>query len=294
MRFGVVLMPTDPVARTIERARELERMGYDHLWIYDHLAWQRFRNEPWHATSPLLSALAVSTDRIRLGTMVSNLNLRHPVTLAKDVMTIDHLSDGRFTLGLGAAGTGFDATILGQQPLTPVQRVDRLEEATVLLDGLLRGTVRNHRGEYYVADEARIVPGCVQSPRVPIAIGAAGRRALRITAERADMWITHGDTTGTDVTVDGTLRVVKDQSKRIDESLDAAGRDPAELARVYLFGHTDERALDSLAAFDDYVGRYEELGFTDIVFHDPRPDDAVWNEPVEVVDAIAEKYLCGG
>jgi alkanesulfonate monooxygenase SsuD/methylene tetrahydromethanopterin reductase-like flavin-dependent oxidoreductase (luciferase family) len=291
VRLGVLLMPTDPWAATVDTAQRHEALGYHHLWVYDHLSWQRYRDRPWHATHPWLAGLAARTECIRLGTMVSNLNLRHPYALAKDVMTLDHISHGRLTLGLGAAGTGFDATVFGQAELTPGERVDRLDEAARLVDGLLRGEVRNHHGSRYEVRGARMLPGCVQSPRVPIAIAAGGRRTLRLTADVADAWITLGSTSGADESASATERTVRDQAAQLDEHCATLGRDPSDLDRVFLAGHSAGRPLESIEAFTDFVGRYRAIGITDIVFHHPREDDPVLNEPVELVEQIAERFL---
>ena len=78
------------------------------------------------------------------------------------------------------------------------------------------------------------------------------------------------------------------QIDMLHEECAAIGRDPNEIERVYLIGNTVERPLQSIEAFADFAGRYKALGFTDLVFHHPRPDDEVWNEPVEIVEEIAE------
>lgn len=284
-------MPTDGWTETVELVQRLERLGYDHLWVYDHLSWQRYRDRPWHATYPWLAGLAAATERIRLGTMVSNLNIRHPVVLAKDAMTIDHISGGRLTIGLGAGGIGFDATVLGQSELTPRQRSDRLAEAAEVLDGLLRGTLTSHTGPSYDVHEARMLPGCVQQPRVPLAIAAGGARTLETAARHGDAWITFGDTSHRDLSAEGTEDVVRSQARQLDEHCVRIGRDPQTIDRIYLIGHTEAKPLRSLAAFEDFVGRYEALGFTDVVFHLPRPDGPVWNESPEIVDEIVAAFF---
>jgi len=223
--------------------------------------------------------------------MVSSLNVRHPVILAKDAITIDHISAGRLTIGLGAAGTGFDATVLGQAPLTPRQRVDRLHEFTEVFDGLLRGTLQNHAGEWYTINEARMLPGCVQTPRLPLAIAAAGPRTIRLAADHADAWITFGDATGTDMTATGTERAVREQMAILDRRCAANGRDPAEIDRIMCVGQSEDRPLASVAEFVDFVGRYAEIGFTDVVFHHPRRGDQQWDDDPEVVDDIAAALL---
>ena len=291
MRIGVVLMPTEPWPDTVAAAHRIETLGYDHLWVYDHLSWQRYRDRPWHATYPWLTGVAAATVRIRLGTLVSNPNIRHPYLLAKDAMTIDHISNGRLTIGLGAGGAGFDATALGQAPLSPRERIDRLDEYTRILDGLLRGDIEDFAGDWFDVAGARLLPGCVQTPRVPLAIAAGGKRALAIAAAFGDAWVTTGDTVNGDRTVEGTLRAVGDQLHGLEEACDAIGRDPAEIARIHLSGHTDISPLASIDAFDEIVGRFGELGFTDFVFHHPRADDERWNDDPAIVEQIAERHL---
>jgi hypothetical protein len=79
--------------------------------------------------------------------------------------------------------------------------------------------------------------------------------------------------------------------ERLEAACVAIGRDPSTIRRIYLIGNTADRPLASVEAFDDFVGRYSELGFTDLVFHHPRPDDPVWNEPESIVEAIASEVL---
>jgi alkanesulfonate monooxygenase SsuD/methylene tetrahydromethanopterin reductase-like flavin-dependent oxidoreductase (luciferase family) len=291
MRLGALLMPADPWHESLETAQSLESLGYHHLWVYDHLSWQRYQDGPWHATYPWLTGIAAGTDRIRLGTMVSNPNIRHPLLLAKDAMTIDHISSGRLTLGIGAGGTGFDASALGQAPLSPAQRIGRLEEFVAVLDGLLRGELHDHAGDNYRINGARLLPGCVQEPRIPVAIAAGGRRGLALVAAAADAWITYGDTSHKETSDTATERVVRRQIEMLEERCAAIGRDPAGIDRIYLIGNTDDRPLVGIDAFTDFVGRYNDLGFTDIVFHHPRPDDPIWNDAAEIVEEIAAVHL---
>jgi alkanesulfonate monooxygenase SsuD/methylene tetrahydromethanopterin reductase-like flavin-dependent oxidoreductase (luciferase family) len=291
MRFGVLMLPVDPWTETVRRARHLEALGYDHLWTYDHLSWRRYRDRAWHAAIPWLTGLSAATNRIRLGTMVSTPNFRHPLTLAKEVMTLDHVSGGRFTLGLGVGGRGFDATVLGTETLPKRQQVARFAEFVDVLDRLLRQPATSYHGTWYTIDEARMIPGCLQKPRLPFAIGAGGPRTLAVAARYADTWITYGDTAHRDASAAGTEAVIRAQLERLTHECEVIKRDPSEIRRIYLIGNTDERPLASVEAFTEFAGRYAALGFTDLVFHHPRPDDAVWNDPEEIVERIATQVL---
>lgn len=291
MRIGVLLLPTDPWTETVARVQRLEELGYHHVWTYDHLSWRRYRDRPWHAAIPWLTGLASATHKVRLGTMVATPNFRHPITLAKEAMTLDHISQGRVTIGIGAGGTGFDATVLGCAQPTPSQRSDRLAEFVAILDRALSDPTTSYDGRYFTVDDARMIPGCVQSPRLPLAVAAAGRRTLAVVARHADAWITYGDATYRDTTPAGAERAVREQAAQLAEHCAALGRDPTAIDRIYLIGNTDERPLASIAAFTDFIGRYAELGFTDVVFHHPRPDDPVWMDDPAIVEAIAEDVL---
>ncbi|GIF69585.1 luciferase [Asanoa ishikariensis] len=273
MRIGVLLLPTDPWRQSLALAQRIEEMGYDHLWTYDHLSWRRYREQPWHAAIPWLTGIAAGTHRIRLGTMVSSPNFRHPVTLAKEAMTLDHISDGRLTLGIGAGGIGFDATVLGGEVLAPGERAARLDEFVGTVDELLREPATSRRGDFYTVDEARMIPGCVQRPRLPLAVAAGGPRTMKTVIAYADAWITEGDP-----------EKIRANAARLDES----GR---RIDRILLADNGADRPLASVDAFVDLVGRYQELGFTDLVFHHPRPDDPVWTDDPAMVERIATEVL---
>ena len=196
MRFGILMLPTDPWAESVARARHIEALGYDHLWTYDHLSWRRYRGRRWFAAIPWLTGMAVATSTIRLGPMVSTPNLRHPATFAQDVVTVDHVSNGRFILGVGAGGAGFDSTVFGAKPLGRAERVARLDEFVQLLGRLFTEEFVSYAGKYFTVNDACIRPDAVQRPRVPIAIAAGGPKALALVAKYADAWITFGDTSG--------------------------------------------------------------------------------------------------
>ena len=114
---------------------------------------------------------------------------------------------------------------------------------------------------------------------------------MALVARLADAWITYGDSSHRDASVAGTDAAITRQLDALAEHCARIGRDPLSIDRMYLSGNTDERPLASLAAFTDLVGRCQDLGFTDIVFHHPRADDPVWNDPEDIVEAIASELL---
>src|SRR4051794_35043425 len=195
MRVGVVILPDLRWPAAHERWRDAERRGFATAWTYDHLSWRSLRDEPWLGAVPLLSAVAASTTTLRVGTLVTSPNFRHPALLAKDVMTLDEISGGRVDLGIGAGGIGYDATVLGAPPPRLPDRAARFAEFVDALDVLLRDPMSSYQGRFFTVVDSRTLPGCTQTPRVPFTIAAAGRRALPVAARHGDMWVTHGPVT---------------------------------------------------------------------------------------------------
>src|SRR5258705_2928455 len=183
MRLGVVILPELRRAELTAVWHRAEALGFDHAWTYDHLAWRSLRDSTWFAAVPTLAAAALATERIRLGTLVASPNFRHPVAFARELIALDDLSGGRMTLGVGAGGLGWDATMLGQAPWSPRERSKRFAEFVELSDRLLRQPETSYTGRYYSADQARSHPGCVQQPRLPFAIAASGPRGMRLAAQ---------------------------------------------------------------------------------------------------------------
>ncbi|MBY8886726.1 LLM class flavin-dependent oxidoreductase [Streptomyces sp. PTM05] len=276
MRLSTVILP---VRRWHEGGRDewtaAEDLGFHAAYTYDHLSWRSFRDKAWFGAIPTLTAAAAATERVRLGTLVTSPNFRHPVTLAKELISLDDVSGGRVTLGIGAGGTGFDATALGQDPWSPRERADRFGEFVPLLDRLLTEDAVTHHGTYYSADEARDVPGCVQRPRLPFAVAATGPRGLAIAARHGQAWVTTGDpkiaSTGTP---EESLKAIRGQIDRLGEACAAVGRDVAEMDKIMLAGFTPDgdAPMRSVDAFVDFAGRHAELGITEIAVHAPIPD----------------------
>ena len=291
MRVSTVILPIYEWAEGREVWRRAEELGFHTGYTYDHLTWQSFRDRPWFGAVPTLAAAATVTERMRIGTLVASPNFRHPVTLAKELLSLDHLSSGRLTAGIGAGGTGFDATALGQESWSPGQRADRLDEFVMLLDQILSHRATTAEGHHYSAVEARTVPACVQRPRVPFLVAATGRRGLRLAAEFGQGWVTYGDPRGpADATPDRAYEVVRSQMARLEGACTDAGRTYTSIDKVLLQGMTSERPLDSVEAFVAWAGRYKELGMSEVVVHWPVPDSVFAADP-DVFERIATEAL---
>ncbi|WES63549.1 LLM class flavin-dependent oxidoreductase [Microbacter sp. GSS18] len=294
MRFGLVILPQFDWPEAGRLWRQAENLGFDHAWTYDHLSWRGLAGELWHATVPTLTAAAMVTERIRLGTFVASPNFRHPVPFAKDIASVDQISGGRMLLGLGSGGTGFDAFVLGQDALSPRERFERFREFTEALDALLRfergsGDGISYAGERFTSVSARMVGEPAQHPRMPFVMAGQGPRALRLAARHGSGWVTTG---GNEESHDQWWAGVADLVARFEDACAAEGRDPGELDRFLSLDGEARYSMASAAAFEDAVGRARRLGFTDVVSHRPRAhglyagSEAVLEEVAELLPSL--------
>src|SRR2546430_4356660 len=154
MRLGVLILPEFRWSTAQSLWLRAEELGFDHAWTYDHLAWRSLRDSAWFGAVPTLTAAAMATQRIRLGVLVASPNFRHPVPFAKEVMTLDDVSGGRFTLGVGAGASGWDATMLGHVEWSRRERADRFAGFLDLLDRVLREPETTDEGGLHSPDGA--------------------------------------------------------------------------------------------------------------------------------------------
>ena len=281
LRVGVLMLPEHPWSIAVEQWRHVEELGFDHAWTYDHLAWRDLRDGPWFGAVPTLTAAATATSTIRIGTLVASPNFRHPVPFARELVSLDDISDGRLVLGLGSGGQGWDATVLGDEPWSAAERTDRFVEFVDLLDALLRRPETDFTGRYWNARGARTYPGCVQQPRVPFAIAATGPRSMRVAARHASTWVTTGDRSSHAALLgpeEGSA-VVARQLEELERACEEIGRDPTSIARLVLTGPELDAGLHSPAAFAETKAAYAAVGVTDLVVHWPRDTQPYAGDP---------------
>ena len=286
MRFGLTILPEYRWAQAAPMWRRAEELGFDHAWTYDHLVWAGLPDSPWYGNTPTLTAAAMVTSTIRLGTFVTSPNYRHPVTLMRDLLALDDISGGRLICGIGSGGDT-DSAILGGQPLTPGERFDRLSEFTALLDRLLTQDHVSHRGAYFSAVDARTLPGPVQRPRIPFVMAANGPRSLRLAVEHGAGWVTTGPKVET---MDEWWAALAGLGGRLDQALATAGRDSATLERHLNLDSSPQYALSGVGAFEEMVDRAGELGFTDVITHWPRADGP-YSGRVSVLEKVASRVI---
>jgi len=218
---GAIAGKTAKWADLFAFAERAEALGFDSLWVPDHLllTWQEQTRGIWECWS-LLSALAAVTHRVELGSLVACTAFRSPALLAKMADTIDEISGGRLIIGLGA---GWDGPENRAFDIKSDHRVDRFEEALQIIVPLLRTGRVDFAGTYYQARDCELRP---RGPRIggpPILIGARGPRMLRLAATYADLWNAQGPLHRPEETI--PLRAAG------DAACADVGRDPTTLAR---------------------------------------------------------------
>lgn len=264
MRFDLFRGQGVPWGDFVEAARFIETTGAGTCWVLDHYSYPPSPEAQLLESWTTLAGLAAVTERIRLGTMVTDAALRHPALLAKQIATVDHISNGRVEVAIGTGHFQQELESLGISFLTPRGRVERLREAVEIVDGLLRDRRLTYEGEYWRVRNATLVPTPVQAPRPPLLVAGNGKRGLRLAAERADASCTLGD--NREQTTEEATAALRARNDLLDEYCTELGRDPASLERAYYFGWAIERPFESAESLRDYLGRYRDAGTNRFVF----------------------------
>jgi alkanesulfonate monooxygenase SsuD/methylene tetrahydromethanopterin reductase-like flavin-dependent oxidoreductase (luciferase family) len=288
LTFGVVVVQDVPWPSWSRRVLDVEALGYDTVWVWDHLVHRTLTpSDPLLDSFGLLSAVAPLTSRLRLGTLVASPTLRHPYLLVKQAMTLDHVSGGRLSLGIGAAGVLRDYVALGIPPWPKAEQVDRFRE-TVELVVAVAGGADSYAGHYYSGDELSIAPGFTRRP-LPLTLAAHGPRTLRIAARYATTWNTIAPR---DLPAAEAVAVAADLSAQLSRYAEDAGRDPSAIRRSVLLGSEQWPVRSSAAAFADAVRRFRDVGFTDFVLmHPEHPAEAAIGHGTaapDIVERVAE------
>jgi probable F420-dependent oxidoreductase len=188
-RFGVVTAGQPSREVWIALARRVEELGYSTLLLPDVLGTSL-------STLTALTVAATATTTLRVGSYVFVNDYRHPALLARDIATLDQLSDGRVELGLGAGNWQHEYQQLGIPFEKPGVRVSRFAEGLAIIKQFLSGEMVNFSGDYYTVAALRPMPKPVQQPHPPIVVGSGGRRMLSIAAREADIILPVGEGAG--------------------------------------------------------------------------------------------------
>ncbi|HVN50201.1 MAG TPA: LLM class flavin-dependent oxidoreductase [Acidimicrobiales bacterium] len=245
----------------VEKAQVAEAAGFAGLAGMDHLAPPLAEHQPMFEAMVTNTWLAAHTERLTLSSLVLCDAFRHPATLAREAVTLDHASGGRFELGLGWGSVVSEFEMFGVEPTDAPARVGRMRETLEIVEALWSGEAVDHDGEHFTLRGARQMPRPLG--RIPIVIGGTGRRTLELVARHADWWNLH---TG-----------VLDDMDRLDDLRARAGRARASLQLNVAYVH-DDADRDEVAALAhrrfgphavvgrgpelvDHLGRLAEHGF---------------------------------
>ena len=225
MKIGVQLPEVEwevPFPEYIAMARAAEEVGFDSIWVGDHLIYDLpvGARGPWEAWTTL-AALATATERVELGPLVASTSFHAPPMLAKQAATVDAISEGRLILGLGAGWNRREYDAFG---FPYDRRVSRFEEAFTIIRTLLREGGIDFHGEFYDADNCVLHPRSPRPAGPPLMIGSVGPRMLSITLPHVDAWNIWWDDYGND-----PVRFAA-QKAEVDAAAEAAGRAPGEVA----------------------------------------------------------------
>jgi F420-dependent oxidoreductase-like protein len=223
MRFSIWPSLQQPWADVLEVARHADATGWDGVYLADHFMGDGSSfgavDTPTLECTAGLAALAAATQRVRLGSLVLGTTYRHPAVLASWATTVDHVSGGRLTLGIGAGWQENEHEQYGIRLPPPGERLDRFEEACLVLRGLLREERTTVGGVHYQLADALSEPKPLQDP-LPLLLGGKGDRMLGIVARHADQW-----------NLWGLAPHVAERAAVLERRCEAIGRDPAEIAR---------------------------------------------------------------
>jgi alkanesulfonate monooxygenase SsuD/methylene tetrahydromethanopterin reductase-like flavin-dependent oxidoreductase (luciferase family) len=228
----------------LDSAKRLEAAGYAGVWSWDHFVSRGVKTDPVLEAWTTLSAAAMLTERVTVGTFVVNVMNRHPAVLARMAATLQAASRGRLVLGIGIGGHPAEHRAYGIPFPEPAERAARLREAVAVIRALFAGGPATIDGEFYSLEDAYASP--VPAPAPPILIGAGTPAGVRLAAAIGDGWAAESDT-------------FEDLAPRYLDALAAAGRDRADQRVVLGFGGRRKRGDDPLAADPLVVAPREEL-----------------------------------
>ena len=278
-RYGIKT-PTHQTtwANMLEIWKEADQIDlFESAWNWDHL--YPLHSDP-HGTSldgwVTLSALAMETRRIRIGSMVNGMHFRHPSITAKMAVTLDHVSGGRSYLGLGAGWFEEEAKAHGIELGTMKERFDRFDEGLEVIVSLFTNEETNFSGEFYELEGALSAPKATQQPHPPIVIGGTGRnRTLRAVARWAQMW----DAQMVEPEEWLELREV------LERHCQEVGREPGE---IDYSAHVRYSKGDDVSRLADAAARRFEVGIDVVIFTMGSPNDVSMIAPLaEALAAVS-------
>jgi probable F420-dependent oxidoreductase len=276
MRIGIQLPEVERVVRWPEyvaMARAAEDVGFDTLWVGDHLLYRYGDGStrgPWEVWT-MLSALAASTSRIRLGPLVAATAFHAPPMLAKLAATVDEISGGRLILGLGAGWNEAEFRAFGF-PFD--HRISRFEEAFTIIRTLLREGSIDFDGRFFQARDCELLPKPSRAGGPPLMVGSVGPRMLEITLPHVDAWnVWYRDSNNSPAGLEPILRRLEDACRAVDRDPATLERTSAVLVRTpggtgRVMGDTTQKDVPPVEGSPDEIAarlrEYADLGLAEV------------------------------
>ena len=275
-RFGICTDQNMTWDKTVERWQLFERLGFESAWLCDHLVQPSRPTGPYFEAWSLLAGLAARTEKIRVGILVTSNTFRFPQIVAKMSVTVDHISNGRLEIGLGAGWYEPEHTMFGIPFPETKELVSRFKEAVQVVDLMTRQDTSSFDGDYYQLREAPSRPASVQKPRPPLVLGAFGPRMLKIVARYADTWNAFG-----------TPEEMRERNQMLDDYCREIGRDPDTLDRslYYWVPKADVDPWTSKDAFYSMLEPYVEAGVNQFILDQPG------DKQIDQLDWVAAEVL---
>lgn len=250
MDFGIDIFATDTTMQPLDLARHCERLGFESLWLPEHSHIPTSRVTPWggrknapplpekywrtHDTFVALGAMAAVTEHLKLGSGITLLAQRDPIWTAKEVATIDQISNGRFLFGVGY---GWNVEEMEHHGTSYTERRSLLREKVLLMKALWTQDEATFEGEHLTLEPSWAWPKPVQQPHPPVILGGKfGPRTVEALVEFCDGWIPHG------------VSDLPEQTAQVRRALENAGRDPANFPITIFAAPVEEKMIDRARA----------------------------------------------
>ncbi len=290
LRFQILILPNLPWEQLLGRFKRVEELGFDLAVTGDHFVDWTNPPSPWFELWTLLAAVAQSTSTIRIAPCVAQIPFRNPAFFARQVLTVDHISQGRLEVGLGL-GLPIDPSyaMLGIPNWSNKERAARFKEYVEIVDRLLCNEVTTYKGSFYEVNGAIMNPRPYQKPRPPMTIASMGPLMMQYAATYADTW----NTMSFAEQFEEQMRETSARVLRMDEHCRAIGRNAHSLRFSYNMFDASARSsggriryYESTEIFAAMVRRIIGLGISEIGLYYPMVDDQV-----PVFETIAREVI---
>ncbi len=260
--------------RLVEAWELAEDLGFDSAWLFDHfMALYGSPDGPCLEASTLLAALALKTTKIQIGVLVYGNTHRHPAVLAKEMVTVDHISEGRLIFGIGSGWNEPEHAAYSIPFPSAGDRVGMLDEALSAIELLFTEQRTNFDGRFYQLKDAPFAPKPLQA-KLPIMVGGKRPKMLKLIARHADIWDSSG-----------TPEETRERGEQINEHCREIGRDPNEIIWSVSLGAD---RLEDAANFADVIRSYREAGASQFLFDLP-----LTPEGLETTKKVAREIIPG-